>query len=425
MRKSLIGLVLVLSLSSLPAYSANTPKAGSACNKKGVTKTYKAKEFKCIKKGGKLVWSKGKIVRKVTAATPEVTPSVAPSPAPSVVPSPIPSPTPSPTPTPTLTPTPKSLTERWNSVDPIALSIFNEWGTKPLANQHTVRMEFVLSDKADRRAAEEVKKRYDVAARFWAPYSNVANELKILIANHNEAKWICDYKRSWLQIRQDDCEEIESNGRPDIPTAGQSQVRNRNIDMYMIKSLAEMDTRFFFGRVEHEFTHNIFYHQSEDYQRFMPCWQVEGGAEYFGILIAGRNNSDWFIQIRNFTQSTDWMMLNEQNWTLDDWVKFLNETDRSDIPNRQGDGCLPVRPKIYHHTVLANEFLVYKLGIPGYLNIIREAEKLTWVGAIKKVFGTEKQDFYREMAQYMMDQYRLIQLNRWSFEGLFKIPGGR
>jgi len=60
MRKSLISLVLALSLSSMPAFSANTPKAGSACNKKGVTKTYKGKEFKCLKKGGKLVWSKGK-----------------------------------------------------------------------------------------------------------------------------------------------------------------------------------------------------------------------------------------------------------------------------------------------------------------------------------------------------------------------------
>ena len=79
MRKSLIGLVLVLSLSSLPAFSANTPKAGSACNKKGVTKTYKAKEFKCLKKGGKLVWSKGKVTKQAVSipnSAPSSTPSV-------------------------------------------------------------------------------------------------------------------------------------------------------------------------------------------------------------------------------------------------------------------------------------------------------------------------------------------------------------
>jgi hypothetical protein len=67
MKKVLIGLVLVLSLSSLPAFSANTPKAGSACNKKGITKTHKGIEFKCLKKGGKLVWSKGKLKENSSA----------------------------------------------------------------------------------------------------------------------------------------------------------------------------------------------------------------------------------------------------------------------------------------------------------------------------------------------------------------------
>ena len=76
MKKSLIGLVLALSLSSLPAFSANSPKAGSSCNKKGITETYKGREFNCLKKGGKLVWSKGKVSNKeetVAYATPTPT----------------------------------------------------------------------------------------------------------------------------------------------------------------------------------------------------------------------------------------------------------------------------------------------------------------------------------------------------------------
>ena len=53
-------LAFVLSVSFLPAISANTPKAGSMCNKKGVTKTFKGKDFKCVKRSGKLVWIKAK-----------------------------------------------------------------------------------------------------------------------------------------------------------------------------------------------------------------------------------------------------------------------------------------------------------------------------------------------------------------------------
>lgn len=410
--KSRIAVAVVLLLALATPLQAATPKAGAKCTKVGSTATAGGKKFTCVKSGTKLVWNKGVAVK------------AAPKPTPNPVLQPV-EPTPSPTPSPIAPPPSRSISQRWNDLDPVALSVFNEWGTKPIADSHQIKFEFVLSDKADRISAEEVKKRYDLSARFWAPYSTVTNEIKVLIANHNESKWVCDYKRTWLQIRQDDCEEIQSNGRPDIPTAGQSQFRNRNIDMYMIKNRAEMDTRFFFGRIEHEFTHNIFYHQSERYQDFMPCWQIEGGAEFFGILMAGRQSPDWYIQARNIRFDTEWLLLNEQNWKLEDWISFLNEIDRTEITNRQGDPCLPVRPKIYAHTVLANEFLVYKVGIPGYLNLIKEADKLGWAGAIKKVFGVEKQTFYREIAQYMMDQFQLVQKNKWSFEELYKIPPGR
>jgi len=272
-----------------------------------------------------------------------------------------------------------------------------------------------------------MKKRYDLAARFWAPYSTVTKEFQVLIANHNEARWICEITYEWLYRMQNvsDCIEIESNGRPDIPTAGQRQHRNRNVDSYQVKNRSEMDTRFFIGRVEHEFTHNIFYEQSEKYQNFMPCWQIEGGAEFFGILIANRLDIDAYIQSRNFKFETDFLKLNELKWNIDDWINFLNEIDRSDISDRQGDTCGPVRPKIYAHSVLANEYLVSKVGIPGYLKLIRDASTTSWSEAVKRTFGMEKKEFYREMAKYMMTQFLLARENSWSYEELWKVPAGR
>lgn len=64
MRKGVLGLSLVLFLSLTPAYSATPPKAGSTCSKQGITKTYKGKTFKCKKAKGKLLWSKGKVVKQ-------------------------------------------------------------------------------------------------------------------------------------------------------------------------------------------------------------------------------------------------------------------------------------------------------------------------------------------------------------------------
>ncbi len=83
MRKGIIGLSLLLSISLLPAYSATPPKAGSVCSKQGITKTYKGKKYTCVKSGMKLVWDKGSVV-KVPTPAPTVTVTATPQPAPTV-----------------------------------------------------------------------------------------------------------------------------------------------------------------------------------------------------------------------------------------------------------------------------------------------------------------------------------------------------
>lgn len=79
---------ILLILSPLSSASGKAPKAGKSCKSLGKVITSKDREFTCIKRGKKRVWSKGVLIKI----------------------SPIKSPTPSPTPnssqTPTSTPTP-------------------------------------------------------------------------------------------------------------------------------------------------------------------------------------------------------------------------------------------------------------------------------------------------------------------------------
>lgn len=93
-------LVLTLSIflvsSSLNMASANAPRAGAACKKVGTVVISKNREFTCVKRGSKRVWSKGVAVKA--------------SPAPSPTPTPTPTPTPVVTPTPTPTPTVREYT---------------------------------------------------------------------------------------------------------------------------------------------------------------------------------------------------------------------------------------------------------------------------------------------------------------------------
>ena len=48
---------LILSVPLIPANAA--VKAGSACNKAGITSVASGKKFTCIKSGKKFVWDKG------------------------------------------------------------------------------------------------------------------------------------------------------------------------------------------------------------------------------------------------------------------------------------------------------------------------------------------------------------------------------
>jgi len=94
MRRLLVGLVAVLSLSLITAQlsvAAVTP--GAKCSKAGATSTYNGKKYTCVKSGKKLVWNKGVVVAK-------------PAPVASPIPTPVATPAPTPTPTVTATPAP-------------------------------------------------------------------------------------------------------------------------------------------------------------------------------------------------------------------------------------------------------------------------------------------------------------------------------
>lgn len=59
-------LLLILTISIPEANSATPPKPGVKCAKLGSTKIYKAKQYNCVKSGGKQIWSKGSVITKGT-----------------------------------------------------------------------------------------------------------------------------------------------------------------------------------------------------------------------------------------------------------------------------------------------------------------------------------------------------------------------
>ncbi len=128
MNRGAIGIVAALFISLLsPAFSATPPKAGEKCTSLNKKQTYKSYQYTCIKKSGKLVWSKGVLIKKVVTPIATPSPTLSPTPTPTVAPSPTESPSPSASPTPTPTPTPTYTPRDWSTFRNTDLGYLNDY----------------------------------------------------------------------------------------------------------------------------------------------------------------------------------------------------------------------------------------------------------------------------------------------------------
>lgn len=391
-------LVLALITSSLSAIQA-AERANGPCRIAGQTISAGGKDLTCVKKGKKLRWKA--IPQK---RVPPV--AIAPTPATSPVA------TPKPTPTRVL-----GISERWNAVDATALTVAEALLESAISEKHSVSFLWKPSDKANPEVLDEIKRRYDLSARFWESHVRVSNPLLVLVGAMGEIEWLCKEKLSWLMMIQPDCVEVEGKGDWSNGTAGQSQLRKRHVDMYTLDTVKRLDDVGWLARIQHEFIHNVFYELNPDYNATMPCWMIESGAEYWGVVTASINDPNRFIQLRNYKaqrQSDAMRGASEQGW-----FEFITRTDRTQLDrSANSDACGPVRNEIYSHAILANEFLVSKVGLKGYMELVKRAGTDGWARAIQVTFSRSREEFYREMASYMKKQFDLVLANSWSIEGL-------
>jgi hypothetical protein len=64
MRKMVLLIVVLLTFSSHSVLAVTPPKPGLSCSKQGIKETHKGKQYRCVKKGKKLIWNQGARVEK-------------------------------------------------------------------------------------------------------------------------------------------------------------------------------------------------------------------------------------------------------------------------------------------------------------------------------------------------------------------------
>ena len=295
MRKGIIGLSLLLTISLIPAYSATPPKSGSACSKQGITKSYQGKKFTCIKSGKKLIWDQG------VKITPIQIVSQTPSPTSSPTPSPTPTPTPTQTPTPTESKSPARNSEPIMSFDELRVRYLDfhylAWkrsidqiSKSAINNTQIIELVGPNSKKCSGESIEAIR----VTQRLFAA-SALSPSLKILYADKVDEKWL--YEETAKLLRPN--ELVLQDGKQINPHSVNSDTK---IGVEWIQdSCTENRINFINGSATaHGYTHII--------QKFQftsnpttwgawgkaPHWLFEGGATFSDqIIFFGKSESSW------------------------------------------------------------------------------------------------------------------------------------
>ena len=429
-KTGVFALIVALLLSISTAIAAPNPKSGASCAKKGLSKTYKGKQYTCIKSGKKLVWSKGVLIKSASGNTspstvfsPTPSPSQSPtpqvSPSPAATPSPLPSPTitqsTTPAPSPSSSPTVTLLTveERWNATGSNALVVYKKWASQFKGQTPSAEVRFILSDSLWPEVKTELRQRINKVIVFFDPYFKPSLPIYFIGGRFEDVDWACRELN-----RLDNGRDIEECKRESINNQKMifhdswgGGIRNASAHWYLLKMREAIDSRAFLPRVEHEYIHIIQQNQMGNFSTKESCW-YHGMAEYLGILASAQGNLDYFLDQRM------WAILNAPVKRPQDLTsEFLkNWITRASIPNRTGNqrNCAEFdQSGDYHDAVLAAEWMISKIGIPGVLKFQENLKDMNWNQALEKSFGLSVNQIYTEISEYMLKEIMIARENLW------------
>lgn len=352
--------------------------AGDSCTKVGKTTVQSGIKYFCVKKSGKLVWSKG--AKTAVKASP------------------------APTPIPTPSSSPKVLT----ALEKMNLDIYNRYLTAE--KKISPSFNYVRCPNVDPAMAAITENAYIDAYSFWATvYSSKAKINWLLMS---EKDWTCWYdttaifegpnpvSRSWNVWNKDTgilghC-TVTSNAFCGYGTGVQAGGIFAQYNMigsnYKIAPTPLT--------VHHETVHNYQAQLiADNYQTSktstLACWFMEGQANLFGVPIATKGDP---TGQRNSEKSRlSKVYPNAASYTESEWVAVLNKL-KSD-----GDFCFK-NELGYSLGWFALEWTYMNYSIEEmhkFLEVI--AKGSTWEEAIKSIMKMDEQTYYGKIGKYLSE----------------------
>ena len=401
-----IALVAVLTLGVSPLISSAAVKAGAACKKLGQVSNKAGKEYTCIKKGKKLVWSKGVTIK---TAAPAATPTPTPTPTPAPTPTPTPTPTPAPTPAPTPTPTVKDLvfSNISENVDAIALNVFSKYQSHMATNyQSSIKVNTIIGPNTapvNKNSASAFQIGSKIFQNFKQPdevfaiyYTFADKEWAKNQVAFRAGKDVADFQFGYSCPSAMRCWDASASITLDWKAISHYGASDPGGAIHGAQLNGEIQI--------HEFTHSVSFFQLKpnrgNYYNLTPDWFAEGHASFTGKLGASTSFEE-YSALRTEAIRRNRPFADIQNYQAENILRFYESFSKyPEVSSIQ---------RFYLYTLgwSTVEALAAIGGIDSPMNLFVEtANGLTFKQAFKKTYGIEWESAAPILAEVVSKQYR-------------------
>jgi hypothetical protein len=292
----------------------------------------------------------------------------------------------------------QDLTKIWRSVS-------NE---KKSSNPSTLALEITYSPTVNRKIADSIASGVKDAALFWQRTFILDRPFKVLFITEKDRNWF-NAQQIAMELSEREIEfelkmfdnEVKRNGKLANAaglTGGSPEkayllfyigTGRKNPDVNSAKVAAHEYTHI--GQMEISNRSN-----GED----VPCWTLEGGAEFYGKVLSAKNLSElkemhrehvWGRYEKNFKVATE---------PKGGWAKFFEDNGPRTTDPDYGQTC-GINGS-YAAGALGTQYLYMKKGHAGMVEFFRTStETKDYKSAILSVYGITWEEMKREIAQYI------------------------
>lgn len=353
-------------------------KSGAPCKTEGQVRNASGKKFTCIKSGKKLIWSKGVAIRKTAVPPPVITP------------------TPTTAPTPTPNPTPATVQR--------AISEFNRY---PLKVNPVPPVEFLFGADADPELAREIQEKSRQTFSLWSDFYDDTRPYPILYGSDKDFDWLIEEwrKRGYTNPGQivEVKERVAAGGFGSVLFMRAQGTWSNLIPRGKEPTAGPLRTNW----INHHVVHAIQQRITGEQYDLLPCWAIEGGAEFYGLLASSRLHGVDYLDFRR-TLMGNWKgskpNIDLRKYTEQDWLRLLQNFD----DNQKGCSQEQLGNLHYNVGILINEVLMADHGhekmIAWWQSLKRNPD---WRVGFKEIYGINHTIWYRNrVAPYLLEEYQ-------------------